>query len=667
MKEKHPTELPTQDSTSALERAKPRSIEPVHTGFRFRDFLVIVFCVSGIFYFLNLFRLDLFQTINLQNAQPVGFVKLKSNVVQRRISSRVLWDRLLNESPVYLWDLIRVAELSSAALEIKGQQINLNENTLVRIQLAADGETLQIELTEGSMSISTGNNNNNLRLNLMGQMVETAANSTLNVSAGNKGITVHVNEGAASLIGEGGRSRTVSSGSMVALDTSGAEQRMPSAVVTQPRANARFLKNTKAPLPVTFSWNRVNLGQNDLLRLEISEDRNFNRITHAADGLIDTSSSSFDAGLWHWRLLFAGGVLSTGRFNVIQAAAPELISPIKGSSVRYNSDLPSVLFRWSQVEEASQYFLEVSLLPDFGAVQVSAETAATSYIQQGLGQGVWYWRVTPVFSSGYEGQASSSAASQFRVEKSEQTISGKEDVVLPPPPAPPPPPPVPLELRLLSPATRDRIAGLTALRTPTVFRWSSDKSAASSRFVLSQNTDPLRSPAVVINNPGQTLQVNKIDAGVWYWTVEARSVEGLVSSAPPQQLLVLPIPLLPAPGNLQPAAGHRLDLDTIKNSKAINLFWQAVPGANAYIFTLSEQTPEGRRQIIRSSPQNRTSWTLADHSILSRSTFIWQVEAVNTGQNGVIDQRGTIGESSFILDFPLPEVHANTPGILYGQ
>ena len=122
------------------------------------DLLVILLCLSGAAYFLNLFRLDLFAAISLQNEKPVGTILIRSNIVQRRMSNRVLWDRVRVDSPVYIGDLIRVADQSAATLDIAENQIDLDENTLIRI-LAAANETeaaFQIELDSGSLSLSSG-------------------------------------------------------------------------------------------------------------------------------------------------------------------------------------------------------------------------------------------------------------------------------------------------------------------------------------------------------------------------------------------------------------------------------------------------------------------------------------------------------------------------------
>ena len=109
-------------------------------AFRLRDLFVIILCLSTAVFGLYLFRLDLFQTISSRNIKPVGTITIKENIVQRRPMDRLLWDRVVVESPVYLGDLIRVAEISSATLNIDNNHLDLNDNTLIRIQRSKDGE-----------------------------------------------------------------------------------------------------------------------------------------------------------------------------------------------------------------------------------------------------------------------------------------------------------------------------------------------------------------------------------------------------------------------------------------------------------------------------------------------------------------------------------------------
>jgi hypothetical protein len=222
--------------------------------FHFIDFVIVVLCLSITAYSINLFRLDLFQTIHLQNVQPVGTIIIKDNIVQRRVADRVLWDRLAIESPVYMGDLIRTAEFSATTIAMEGHQIDLGENTLIRIQPVADGSgAMQIELVEGIIDAVTMEDCGGLQLNIMGRTVEISKGTTLTAtagkdSAGKDSMAVQVNSGAAAFIEEG-ESREISSGTMVTFDEEGTEKIQPVEVVEAVEAaNTESLSPAKGVL-----------------------------------------------------------------------------------------------------------------------------------------------------------------------------------------------------------------------------------------------------------------------------------------------------------------------------------------------------------------------------------------------------------------------------------
>jgi hypothetical protein len=652
--------------------------------FRFVDFLVIVLCLSGAAYSINLFRLDLFQTLNGQNKIPIGTVTIKKNTVQRRMTDRVLWDRLMKESPVYSDDMIRIAENSEADLHVGGNDIALNENTLVRIRRSGETGEFQIELSAGNMGLVTAAEGDNVIVNIMGQQVEAAPGTALSASAGNRGMELQISEGAATVKAEG-QNLELAAGTMIALDASGSVRLEPAVVVMQPRPNARYRKSGPEPFSAFFSWNRINLGPDDTLRLEIAGDQYFSSPVLALDGLDNSAQAALGAGLWNWRLSCNGAVLGSGRITITDAQ-PQLLSPARNQQFYYEGEPPRLYFQWSAVEDVSHYITEVDVTPEFRNPVIRKQSAVTSFSDSGLEPGVWYWRVLPVFSQGGEGAVSVSRNSVFHIVKGEEQQAPSLFALVeepppeppsPPEPAPPPPPPPPEPVRrpppqpppppepelpppppkpviLESPGQGTVMAGLIALRQQTVFRWSSEEAVATARFVLSRSADPLSGrPAVEIIDPNRIIRLDRLDEGLWYWTVEAKTPGGIDISAPaPRQLQVLPIPILPAPENRLPAMGAIIGIEELKQGN-IDFRWSAVWGANAYIFTLYEETGGGRRQITRIGPENRTSWT-TDIKTLGRGNFVWQVEAVNTGQNNVIEQRGRTGENSFVIDIPRP-------------
>ncbi|WP_461256703.1 hypothetical protein, partial [Treponema sp. R80B11-R83G3] len=92
-----------------------------------------------------------------------------------------------------------------------------------------------------------------------------------------------------------------------------------------------------------------------------------------------------------------------------------------------------------------------------------------------------------------------------------------------------------------------------------------------------------------------------------------------------------------------------------------NFRWSAVTGANAYLFTIYQETGTTRRLVTQIGPENRTQWS-TEIKTLGRGNFIWRVEAVNMGKDNVIDRHGEPGENRFIVDIPkagqvqIPEV-----------
>ncbi|MCL2762924.1 MAG: hypothetical protein FWD36_06955 [Treponema sp.] len=765
-------------------------------SFRLADYLIVALCLSGAAGCITLFVRDLYKTYNVVNRPPVGSVVVKFNTVQRRLDDRLVYDRLVNRSPVYDGDLIRVADRSGAELEIDNNYLDLKENTLIRIQSKKGPGPLQINVFQGSLNINSSAEDGNIVLYILDNQVEIGPGTELNAAVVNGGMMLQVNSGEAELTTSQGAGEAVTAGTVITLDTAGRKQTIPAVVVTHPPLNMRYLMSSPEPLHIGFTWNRFNFAPNDTLSLEIASDWNFDQIVHTIEDVHSSAQAALGAGLWYWRLSHRELILHAGRLAIIESSGPALISPAADQLFRYHTKPPEIFFQWSSIAEVSHYILEAGKTPDFENPLIQREIQAASIVIPNLELGRWYWRVRPVFPAHYEGSAGFSSAASFRIEQSDTMeapalrspapdaiintaenqgnlffswercdeaaaytfrIAADKDLHRPlftrvelqnycyiqhddleldpgeyyywavsvtneygnqslfsaPPrpfripgtdfvpapidlaekftmegfPAPPPPPeaattpvaavtpvvrPPPVQVRPLtleSPAAEAQIEGLTALRQQTVFRWNSSETVGRSRFVLSRNANPLQGrPAVEIRNPGRTVTVDRLGEGVWYWTVEAQTPEGRsISAARPRQLRVLPIPLLPVPENQVPPTGFQIGGEELRTQESLVFRWAAVEGANAYIFSFFQETDRGRRRIVSTNPESRTSWTLDDFSILDEGMFVWQVEAVYRGRNGAIEQRGRTEENIFIVDIPEPgRIETGEPGVLYG-
>jgi hypothetical protein len=219
------------------------------------------------------------------------------------------------------------------------------------------------------------------------------------------------------------------------------------------------------------------------------------------------------------------------------------------------------------------------------------------------------------------------------------------------------------------PEAGHRFSGIEAQRQPGMVRWSSVETVGTSRFILSRNPDLLwGTPMLEITDPGRAITLPRLAPGTYYWTIRAETPEGLDISAPgPSSFLVLPIPLLPRPQGMLPVDQYKIDAARLQKSRDIIFTWDQVPGANAYIFTLLPDIPE-RKPLIHSEPLFKTVYVIEDMAVLDIGNFIWQVEALYIAGDGVIEQRGTIGEQRFTIDIPSlvnPKLGVN--GIIYGN
>jgi hypothetical protein len=474
-------------------------------AFRFIDFLIIVFFLSITVVSLYLFRLDLLNTFKLQNVEPAGTVIVKKNTVQRRLGDRVIWDRLNNESPVYPGDLIRVSDVSAATLYIKGNSIELDENTIIRIVLSPDGEGVQIIMTSGTLAVFAEEGAEKISLNLNGQEVKTETGAVVRAAIPDSGqASVKVYESIQEFVRE-----------------------------EPPR--------------------------------KIAEAR--------------------------------------------------LLSPAANSIVRYSEDLPVLNFQWKSDEEVPSYFLQVSSSPNFNNMSINVKTTANFASANNLGQGLWYWRVMLDLPPLYSASPVFSNVSFFRIEQT----------------------------------------SVEHVNNGSISEWLAEE-APSTRLPLGVPRDILlensfaETPAPVVQEQPQT------------------PVSPRQTPTPPPVRTPPPAVLLSAPQIIQPAQRTTFGYAQLQSERRIDFRWTAVRGASAYIFTLYQETENGRRQVFNTTINNGTRYTLDDLSLLDRGTFVWHVEAVRRGRGNVIEQRGRTEDNNFIIDFPVPgPVQIEDTGILYGN
>ncbi|GHV35908.1 hypothetical protein AGMMS49546_00200 [Spirochaetia bacterium] len=449
------------------------------------------------------------------------------------------------------------------------------------------------------------------------------------------------------------------------------------------------------------------------MRFQVSASQDFSSpvINEPATG-DSIAGKRLPLGTWYWRIVAAGddGALIPGQrfqsaakqLSVVSAfPQPVIESPLPGSRlfIRENNRLE---FRWRAVSGAGSYLFRLyrGTGPAGNANQPLFETTVSREMIPAMdwsryGNGDYFWTVQAM-------------AEENRLQSRRTGLTANASFTV-------------QNLRPISldyPPQNTVIKGLTAANLPTMVRWSTAETVGTSRFILSRNANPLRgTPVMTINNPGREIRLNRLEPGTYYWTVQGENRDGFdISPAAPGTFRVLPVAappvaapplaapppvpappvsapppaaapsvaappvaapppaappvtLLPAAGQLRPENNYVIGPAQLRSSREISFTWNSVGGANAYIFSLFPDNgePADRKEIIRTEPLRQPSYTIKDLSVLDVGNFIWQVEAVQVGNDGSVIRHGTIVQNRFTIDIPLPnDPKRHNSGTLYG-
>jgi len=505
------------------------------------DVFVVILCILGVVGSLYLFQRDLFMSYNLQ-LSPAGLVKVKYNTVQRRHSDRVIWDRLFKESPVYAGDLIRIAKLSGATLDIERNEIDLDEYTLIRI--IKNGDSFQIDLLSGNVNINSGVDANILLLSYADVVIETVPGTALSASNVDERMLLKVTEGTASY-SINGQIQEIAAPAFFQLDPR-VEEPPPMVVVTQPKAGARYLKTGTGTANVNFLWKKFNMRPSALLRLEISQDRNFSANVRTINNLDSSAAIPMNSGVWYWRLSHNDAVFETGRFTVTEAAKPQLLNPEMNGKFRYRTLKPEINFRWTDVEETDSYIVQISDSSNFNNPQIETEVQGTSFLAPELEMGTWYWRVQPVYSNVVQGNSVFSDAAVFHIDH----YNALEE----------------LELNLPPP---DGFVHIGSERSDFSFSWKKLTEAASYTILVSVDEDlsnPVIERTVRDNFFVYGKDENILLPGRYYWSVFFTDIEKYNSPFPqPRSIMTIETDLyqkLDFPPN-----GYSIEVGQIRNTR----------------------------------------------------------------------------------------------------
>ncbi|GHV20160.1 hypothetical protein FACS189494_03360 [Spirochaetia bacterium] len=375
------------------------------------DVAAIIICIAGSAAAFTFFFRDLYGTLTKADEKPVGTIQFKQRTAQRRFNDRVVWDILKTDSPIYNGDVIHTADLSEAMIILEGgEKITLAENSLIHVYYTPEGA--RIELSGGSVNLTTAENGLKLTLISAGTEVDLSAGSALSAAAAAAGgASVQVLEGGAVLSNASVRINAAA-GSALTLNKDGSAEAAPQIAVLSPLPGITLLNPSDEALPVTFSWNTINFQGGETVKLDVSPDRKFSSLAAGINAPASSNSAvcRLANGSYFWRAFpVSGGVENTpgdsviiNKLTIAAASVPRLNAPNNGESFNYRNKPPVIQFRWTdELRETASNEYQITIA-DNSALDdafVSARVRSNFYQNAAVENGLWYWQVVPIFNS----------------------------------------------------------------------------------------------------------------------------------------------------------------------------------------------------------------------------------------------------------------------------
>ena len=394
-----------------------------------------------------------------------------------------------------------------------------------------------------------------------------------------------------------------------------------------------------------FTWKTNIPGDN---RFQIARDKNFtNLVVDVVDNDKSYQGVSLNGGQYYWRIISATppdqySTEPRALKVVSQLTAPVLASPKAQETLTILGD-SATSFRWNPVQGADLYQFNLYDTKNKDTFIISEYVKRPSFIvdMAKYANGSYGWSVQALAEeTAYSSRRFSPMSDgEFRIVQLRRAV-------------------------LEYPADGAVIDGLRALSNPDSVRWSCEQELKQSAFTLSKNANGYSNPIVTVNNPGRTIKLPRLDAGVYYWTIRATNAEGANSSAArPRSFTVgkvekLAAPRLTGPGNKVYGAAQ------IRVSRKIDFTWNPVPLATNYSFVIRND----RGEILVNKTLTEPRYTIADMAELKNGRFTYSVQATQLLPDGTFLRRSDASSNAFAINLPAAaDIIIDEPGALYGE
>ncbi|GHT67519.1 hypothetical protein FACS1894110_13160 [Spirochaetia bacterium] len=404
-------------------------------------------------------------------------------------------------------------------------------------------------------------------------------------------------------------------------------------VLTAPAEGYLYRYRTK-PSSVRFQWTET--AEASYYLLEAADNREFRNpaLQTQAQGT-SFIYAKLNPGRWYWRVqpVFTGNYTGRAEVSEIRSfvieqndtlSAPTLQGPTNGNSVNTARNAPGVYFSWKNEEEANTYTIRISPNQNLSNPVVSETVSTNFYVYQPstarLRPGQYYWAVHQTAADGSNSPAS--AVYQFSSVEGAVVNDESQRTIFPP----------------------DNYTIAENLLPDTWFTWNSNLPNRI-RFQVSSSAD-FSSPVIDRVVTGSPAQGSRLPLGTWYWRIAAVGDNGALLSGPQYQTAAkrfsVVSPTLPQPVLETPRSGGRA---FIRLDNQVEFRWQAVTGADQYLFRLYRGTAQG--QPLFETTLNRATSQIVDWSRYGEGAYSWTLQAMAAETNLQSRRSGLAAAANF--------------------
>ena len=538
------------------------------------------------------------------SGKPIGVLRIKENVAQRKFDQQVVWENLKNEIPLYNNDSIRTGDLSAATIVLNDKtEIALSENSM--IVLSVDEDSTNIDFVSGSIDAKRSGKEGEdsgpeLTIKSKDKIIKID-DSDISLNKGDtEELVVDVKRGKASIQTADGKKQDLKENERAELTKEGKVEVKKITLIPQSPASGASIFTKKAREPVTLSWKPLE--GNRRVRVEVSKRRIFLRPVYRREIAGNSATASLSPGVYYWRISAVNPqskkreFSETNKFSIIQNSPLRLHSPAQNQSYSYVDDPPFISFAWSKNELATGYRLEIAKDPGFSSLAQS-KTTTTTGISLSLPAGKYYWRVKS--SSSLAGAGTTSPSQSFVVTKLKKI-------------APPSP---------VQPVNGKNIPRIYFEKAGVTFSWKASNEIRKSSLQIAKNAS-FGSIVFSRDSRGSFTRVRrKLPPGSYYWRVIGSDAKGRKTE--PSPAFRFTVGETESVVLLSPASGEKIDAASAK-ADGISFRWKRNSMPGDYRIEISKNRLF-RGQVIRDTVTGLSYQTRG----LKKGRWFWRVSLMD--------------------------------------